>query len=46
MKGLVEIDIASGAVSSKLSSQGEGASVEELSNEQLAQIGTNLTNIL
>jgi hypothetical protein len=46
MKGIVEIDIATGAVSSKLSSQGEGASVEELTNEQLAQIGTNLTNIL
>lgn len=46
MKGLVEIDIATGAVQSKLSSHGEGASVQELSNEQLAQIGTNLNNIL
>jgi hypothetical protein len=31
MKGLVEIDIATGAVNSKLSSLGEGASVQELS---------------
>ena len=46
MSGVVEIDMATGATSGKLSSCGEGASVQELSAEQLEQIGTNLTNIL
>ena len=46
MKGLVEVDIATGAVTSKLSSQAEDATYQELSNDQLKQIGTNLTNML
>jgi len=46
MSGVIDFDAASGAISAKLSSIGEGASVQELSNEQLNQIATNLTNIL
>ena len=45
MKGLVEVDIETGEVTSKLS-QLEGTTISEMPDEQLNQIGNNLTNIL
>ena len=45
MKGLVEVDMETGDVTSKLN-QIDGVTVSEMTEEQLNQIGTNLTNIL
>ena len=45
MKGLVEVDIETGEVTSKLS-QLEGTTISEMPDDQLNQIGNNLTNIL
>ena len=46
MRGLVEVDRESGAVVSKLSQMESGATLSEMPQDQLEQIGTNLTNIL
>ena len=46
MRGLVEIDRKSGQVESKLSQVEDGATISELSEQQLQEIGQCLTNIL
>lgn len=46
MRGVVEIDRASGNIESKLSQVEDGASLSEASNEQVQEIGDSLTNIL
>lgn len=46
MRGEVEIDKHTGKVESKLSQVEEGATLSELSGEQLEEIGQRLTNIL
>jgi len=46
MRGMVEIDRNSGVVESKLSQYEEGATLSEVSEEQLQEIGMYLTHLL